>query len=369
VHPRLKTRTARGRDNARVRQNPLIESYRRHLTATRGLAAPTARNYAGDIAPFLEYLEAQSVAFGDDGGGLRAFIERTGTEQVTREYRNLVRDYVSWLLERRTVRSGRRAGTKGHARASVARCLVALRAFMRYLVERGRAPDSPLWAPRSSIMQRFTPKAPRRLPDTLSVPEAGRLMGAPAAMEGEALKGTPASAAMRLRDRALLELMYGGGLRVSEASGLEVGDVLVAARTARVRGKGSKTRMVRIGQPAVEALRRYLSEGRPLLAGKRPSRAIFLNRAGGRLSQRAIQALVRRHASRAGLREDVHPHTLRHSFATHLLDGGADLRVVQELLGHSSPTATQVYTHVSQNEARRVYMAAHPMARRKPPEE
>ncbi|MCH8200030.1 MAG: tyrosine-type recombinase/integrase [Chloroflexi bacterium] len=170
-----------------------------------------------------------------------------------------------------------------------------------------------------------------------------------------------------MRDAALLELLYGSGLRVSEAAGLDLDAVSLDRRTVRAFGKGSKTRVVPLGRASVRALRGYVREGRPALAAASSGRALFLNRRGGRLTARSIQAIVRRHAAAAGLRDDVHTHTLRHSFATHLLDGGADLRVVQELLGHSTPAATQVYTHVSQAEARRVYLASHPLARGTPP--
>jgi integrase/recombinase XerC len=213
-------------------------------------------------------------------------------------------------------------------------------------------------------MRRFTPRAVRRLPDVLSKEEAGRLVEAPMATQ-EAPRDAGAAGA-RLRDRGLLELLYGAGLRVSEAAGLDTDHVDFPGRQIRVWGKGSKARMVPLGRRAREALASYLDRGRMSMGPQPATKALFLNRRGGRLSPRSIRQIVRRYAMQAGLRDDVHPHTLRHSFATHLLDGGADLRVVQELLGHATPTATQVYTHVSQTEARRVYLSAHPLARPKP---
>ena len=330
----------------------LTETYGRHL-GSRGLAPATVRNYLADLAPFAQYLAGQGIALGERAEELRAFVERAGAERVPLEYRNLVRDYVAWLLERRELNSGRRAGRRGHARGSVLRLLAALRALLRYLIDQGHLPRAPLWEPRSTLMRRFTPRPPARLPDVLSTGEAARLVEAPQAA------GTPAG----LRDAALLELLYGSGLRVSEAAGLDLEAVSLDRRSVRAFGKGSKTRVVPLGGASVRALRGYVREGRPALAAAGSGRALFLNRRGGRLTARSIQAIVRRHAAAAGLRDDVHTHTLRHSFATHLLDGGADLRVVQELLGHSTPAATQVYTHVSQAEARRVYLASHPLAR------
>jgi site-specific recombinase XerD len=168
--------------------------------------------------------------------------------------------------------------------------------------------------------------------------------------------------ALLLRDAALLELLYGSGLRLSELAALDLADTDMASRTVRVLGKGNKERSVPMGRPCVEALSRYLEAGRLKLHSRASAQALFLNRYGGRLSRRSVEEVVKRYALRANLPQDVHTHTLRHSFATHLLDGGADLRVVQELLGHSSPTTTQVYTHVSPAQARKVYLAAHPRA-------
>ena len=320
----------------------------------------------------MEYLALQELTLDDSGAGLRRFVERHGREQAASEYRGLVRDYVAWLLEQRRLRAGRRSGRTGHQRASVVRCLAALRSFVRYLVSEEMMPDAPIWAARSTLMRRFAPKLARRLPDTLSATEATRLVEAPGIRQ-QARPTRPdqsdAQEALRARDRAILELLYSSGLRVSEAVGIDTGDLALDSRTVRVMGKGLKARMVPVGRPALGALEAYLAGGRPRLArvasGKATSgEPLFLNQHGGRLSARAVQDMVRRYALAAGLRDGVHPHTLRHSFATHLLDGGADLRVVQELLGHSTPSATQVYTHVSRAEARRVYLSAHPLARK-----
>ncbi len=338
--------------------HPLIAAYRTHLAASRGLAPATLRNYVADVAPFVEYLMGQDIDLDDGPSGLRRFVERRGPEAVSMEYRALVRDYVAWLLERRRLRSGVRAGGMGHHRASVVRFATALRGFFRYMIAMGKLPEAPIWGPGSTLMRQFTPRVARRLPDVLSPSEAARLVEAPARSQRTGTGGR------RLRDAAVLEILYSGGLRVSELVGLDMGDIAHEARTARVVGKGQKTREAPLGRPALAALRRYAAEERPRLARTSSGDALFLNNRGGRLSARSVQGLVRRYAASAGLREGVHPHTLRHSFATHLLDGGADLRAVQELLGHSSLAATQVYTHVSREEARRVYLSAHPGARK-----
>ena len=165
-----------------------------------------------------------------------------------------------------------------------------------------------------------------------------------------------------IRDKALLELIYATGLRVSEVSSLNLESVNLETRELRVIGKGSKERIVLIGTAARDAIRTYLSEVRPQVASREADGALFVNRYGARLSQRSIQKTVREQAAHAGLGTQVHTHTLRHSFATHLLEGGADLRVVQDLLGHASPATTQIYTHITNTEARRAYMSSHPRA-------
>jgi site-specific recombinase XerD len=190
------------------------------------------------------------------------------------------------------------------------------------------------------------PKAARRLPDILTTEDIDRIA---AAADGAG----PAD----LRDRALIELLYAAGLRVSEVAALDLAQLDLRDRSVRVFGKGKKERVGVFGEPAAAALNRYLKAGRPeLVTGKEP--ALFLNRFGGRLTARSVQSIVRKYATKAGLPLAVHPHLLRHSFATHLLDGGADLRVVQELLGHESPNTTQIYTHVSEARKRETMESA-----------
>ena len=205
-------------------------------------------------------------------------------------------------------------------------------------------------------MRRLIPKLPQRLPQALFREEAEALL--------DTAHGPPENRAepLVLRDGAILELLYGSGLRLAEVAALNLGDVSTAQRTVRVTGKGNKERIVPVSRPGAAAVQRYTERGRPCLVATRHTEALLLNRYGGRLSGRSIEEIVRRYALRAGLTHGVHTHTLRHSFATHLLDGGAELRVVQELLGHASPATTQIYTHVSQAQARKVYLSAHPRA-------
>ena len=235
---------------------------------------------------------------------------------------------------------------RGQAPSSVARRAAAARSFYRHLVALGQRADNP-------AAEVDLPRRRRRLPRSLSLGEVERLIDA-------ANGTTPRS----LRDRALVELLYGAGLRVSEAVGLERGGVDLEARTVRCVGKGDKERVVPLGTQAVEALRRYLARGRPYL-DRRHLPELFLNAQGGPLTRGGAFLILRRLAAEAGLDPDrIHPHLLRHSFATHLLEGGADLRSVQEMLGHADLGTTELYTHVSDRRRRETYFKAHPHARR-----
>ena len=206
-------------------------------------------------------------------------------------------------------------------------------------------------------MRGLLPPSPKRLPQVLYREEAQALIDQ-AKLSPTETRSEP----LVLRDAAILELLYGSGLRLAELAGLDVRNLHLSSRTVRVHGKGGKERMVPLGRPSIQAIERYLDQGRRKLTSTKSGEALLLNRYGGRLSKRSIEQVVQRYALRAGLVQGVHTHTLRHSFATHLLDGGADLRVVQELLGHASPSTTQVCTHVSPEQARKVYMSAHPRA-------
>jgi len=237
----------------------------------------------------------------------------------------------------------------GLAPSTVARRASAVRTYFRHLVLIGTRSENP-----AASLQ--LPRRPRRLPRALSPAETERLIDA-------SVGTTPRS----LRDRALVELLYGAGLRVSEAVGLEKNGVDVEERIVRVLGKGGKERLVPLGRPAAEAVRRYLALGRPHL-DRRYRPELFLNARGGPLTRAGAFLILRRLAEKAGLEpERVHPHLLRHSFATHLLEGGADLRSVQEMLGHADLGTTERYTHISDRRRREVYFQSHPHARRKTP--
>ena len=235
----------------------------------------------------------------------------------------------------------------GRAATTIARRIAAVRAFYRHQLLLGARSDNPAAA-------LALPKRLRTLPRTLSAAEAERLIDAAA--------GTTPRA---MRDRALVELMYGAGLRVSEALGLDRRAVDLDERIVRAVGKGRKERLVPLGRPAVESLRRYIAMGRPHL-DRRHRPELFLNARGGPLTRAGAFLILRRLAGKAGLEpERVHPHLLRHSFATHLLEGGADLRSVQEMLGHADLATTELYTHVSDRRRRELYFQAHPHARRR----
>ncbi len=299
------------------------------------------RNYLDDLNPLMELLEQQQVGSLDRVD--RAFLRR----------------YISWLMSGRRIREGRARTRTGHERASVTRHLVALRSFFRYLTARGVVPPDPLWKRGSRQSRSLIPKTERLLPRVVDRQEVERLLNAPDASES---MGKPKPPEIQLRDRAILELLYATGLRVSELSGLDLGDVDLRRRVVRTVGKGSKEREAIMGRPAQEAVEQYVTVGRPRLEGGRRTDALFLNKSGGRLTKRSVQEMVKRYGLMS-IDAKVHPHMLRHSFATHMLDGGADLRIVQELLGHSSPATTQIYTHVSLANSRRVYLQAHPRAR------
>ncbi|HEX5560060.1 MAG TPA: site-specific tyrosine recombinase XerD [Nocardioidaceae bacterium] len=307
-----------------------MRGYLEHVAVERGLAANTLAAYRRDLTRYADFLAGRGV---------------TEPHQVTEV---LVSDFLA------AIRTGEDGATQLTA-SSAARTLVAVRGLHRFLALEGITTDDPARHVRP-------PAPPKRLPKAMSVDDVTRLL------EAASVGDTPAA----LRDRALLELLYASGARISEAVGLDVDDVLSAGAgaeggdgvaTVRLLGKGSKERLVPLGSYAMRALEAYLVRGRPVLAAKgRGTPAVFLNTRGGRLSRQSAWAVLRASADRARLGGDVSPHTLRHSFATHLLEGGADVRVVQELLGHASVTTTQVYTLVTADTLREVYAAAHPRA-------
>ena len=269
-------------------------------------------------------------AYRRDLANLHAFLDKD-VARVTPE------ELESWVATMRA---------DGLAASTIARRVSAVRAFFRHLVVIGMRDENPA----ASVQ---LPRRARTLPRALSPAETERLIDA-------ASGATPRS----LRDRALVELLYGAGLRVSEAVGLEKNGVALEERVVRVLGKGDKERLVPLGRPAAEAVRRYLALGRPHL-DRRYRPELFLNARGGPLTRAGAFLILRRLAERAGLEPArIHPHLLRHSFATHLLEGGADLRSVQEMLGHADLATTELYTHVTDRRRREAYFSAHPHAKR-----
>ena len=307
---------------------------------------------------------------------LRGLAARDASPNTQRSYATAVGAYLRWLDERhvdwrRPPRAELRAYlaelTDGHARSSVAQRLAAIRSFHRWAARTELAPGDP-WGAIA------TPRLPRRLPRVLEVEQIERLLAV--IDEDLAAAGTASdpraatSLALALRDRALVETAYAAGLRISELAAAQLGLLDLQRGELRVYGKGRRERIGLLGRPARFAIAAYLEDGRPVLlvdaAGEAPSE-VFLNHRGRPLGVRGLRYRLDRLCRRAGLPEGVSPHTLRHSFATHLLDGGADLRIVQELLGHESLATTQVYTHVSPTRLRSAYLDAHPRARRQPP--
>ena len=303
----------------------LLERYGRYLTGQRSLSDNTRRIYLDDLHTFLGYCRPKGLGLSDMN-------------------RQMLRGYVAYLAtEGRT--DGERP--KGYARVSIVRKLTALRTFYNFLVQEGWFKSTPVPSARS-----FPVKVEKPLPSFLGKKEATRLLDAPD-------DDTPTG----LRDRAILEVLYACGVRLAEIEGMNLGDVYRERREILVRGKGNKERWTLYGEPAEAALDNYLSDGRPhLVAGVENDEPLFVNRYGGRLSRRSIEKIVSNYAARAGLKEGIHPHTLRHSFASHMLEGDADLRVIQDLLGHSSVSTTQMYMHITKQEARRAYLNFHPMA-------
>jgi len=293
-----------------------------HLAVERGLSVHTVDAYRRDLEKYARYLAERGVrdATRADEETIARFVEGLSAEEYE---------------------EGRR-----YRASSVARALAAVRSFHRFLVTEGDTEADP-----AAGIER--PKIPRNLPRPLSVEQVERLLEPP-----------PDGGAAALRDRAILETLYGAGLRISELVGLDVDDVDLEEGSVRAFGKGSKERLVPLGSYGCVAVRAYLESGRPGLARPRSGAALFLNQRGGRLTRQGVSKILSSAVRRAGIRVRVTPHTLRHSFATHLLEGGADVRVVQELLGHASLSTTQIYTLVTGDRMREEYFTAHPRARR-----
>jgi integrase/recombinase XerD len=292
----------------------LVNEYLVYVEVERGLSPRTIEAYGRDLRRWVDFISRQG---------------KVAPEGVQREEITL---FLEELHE------------SGLSPRSLARVTATLRSFQRFLVEEsayGSLPISDLASPRHG----------HALPRVLSQEEVGRLLEQPI------IEDPPG-----LRDRAILETLYGTGIRISELTGLDIEDMDLVDRELRVLGKGARERVVPIGDAAARALRQYVGSGRPRLARSASQRAIFLNQRGGRLTRQGAWELVKKYAGRVGLDKKMTPHTLRHSYATHLLENGADLRYIQELLGHASISTTQIYTHVSKEKVRESYLKAHPHA-------
>jgi integrase/recombinase XerC len=291
----------------------LIEGFLRHLELERGLSPHTVSAYRGDLVGLATFLGRGGAGLGDAS---HALLRR-------------------WLAQLHTL---------GYARTSIARKAAAVRSLYRYLTRRGLVNANP-----ATLLA--SPKVPRLLPAVLKRAEAAALVEAPHGADP-----------VELRDRAILELLYASGLRVAELCGLDLGDIDLDHGRVRVMGKGGRERDVPVGDAAVDAMAEYLAEGRRALAPKRASPALLFNRRRKRMSPRDVRQVVERYRKLVLEGRRASPHTLRHSFATHLMEGGADIRAVQELLGHASLTNTQRYTHVSRGRLFDAYRTSHPRA-------
>ncbi|MCH9274780.1 site-specific tyrosine recombinase XerD [Bifidobacterium amazonense] len=321
----------------------LRERFIAHIAVERGLSAATVAAYESDLGKYFAWLGERGIA------------------DPARITRRDVEDYVASL------------DAAGESARSKSRRLASVHMFHRFALAEHVVTDDVSAAVKP-------PKGASTLPDVLTVDEVARLLDAVPRPSTAIPENPPISAATAspttvasiedaalLRDKALLEFMYATGSRVSEAVGADLADIDLDEHVARLTGKGSKQRLVPLGTYACEALRRYIAAGRPVLESvaktKPERRAIFLNKRGKRLSRQSVWEIVRLAGERAHIDKPLHPHTLRHSFATHLIQGGADVRTVQELLGHASVTTTQIYTHVSPENLIETYLTAHPRAR------
>lgn len=300
----------------RVHVKELCREYLAHLRVERGSSPLTVTAYSADLRDYVRFLDKRGVADVDD-------VDR-----------DTVVAYEADLFDR------------GYAASSVDRHVSVLKGFHRFLVREGYARRNP-----TDTLQ--LPKMPERLPDVLSVAQIDAMLSQPMD-EGP----------IPLRNRAIMEMLYGCGLRVSECTGLDLGDAVLEDGYLRIVGKGGKERVAPISGAALRMLCEYLENGRPQLAKPyaKPISAVFLNARGGRLTRQSVHAIVADAGRAIGI-ANLHPHTLRHSFATHMLEGGADLRVIQEILGHSDISTTQVYTHVNRSHIREEYLHAHPRAK------
>lgn len=307
----------------------VITAYLNHLTVERGLARNTIASYRADLHRYQRWCQARMIM---------KFDEITAHD---------VADFITSLANPESDGPGQALGA-----VSATRVTVSVRGVHRFACNEG-------FAGTDAAQRIAAATLPKRLPKALSYVEVERMLAA----TQEAIGAPDANAPVLLRDRALLEFLYGTGARITEAVGLAIDDVDLEGRICIVTGKGSKQRRLPLGAPAVDALAAYLVRGRPALAARgRGNTRLFLNTRGAALSRQSAFSVVQAAGVAAGIERPIGPHTLRHSYATHLLEGGADIRVVQELLGHASVTTTQIYTLVTAETLREVYVASHPRA-------
>ncbi|QDZ42563.1 site-specific tyrosine recombinase XerD [Corynebacterium sp. sy039] len=304
----------------------LLKIWLTHLGVEQGASQHTLSNYRRDAIRYCDFLEREGI---------------TDLAQVK------ATDIERYLIELRT--GNKEQGIAPLAASSSSRALVVVRGFHKFALSEGVVDVN-------VAADIAVPDSGRHLPDTLSIAEVEELITAIAVDE--------AASVLDLRDAALLELLYGTGARISEIMQLNLDDIAGIKETGilKITGKGAKQRIVPIGSQALAAVERYLVRSRPVLSNGK-SHALFVNKRGGRLSRQSAWTILKNTAQRAGLAKDISPHTLRHSYATHLLEGGADVRVVQELLGHSSVTTTQIYTHITADSLRQIWAEAHPRAK------
>jgi site-specific recombinase XerD len=313
----------------------VFDRYVNYLRAEQNASENTIRIYTGDLLG--------NYVTGEEKGFFQ-FLRQKQIQSLREVERETLREYVNWLMER------------GITKRSIARKVSALRSFYRYLLREDIIQDAPISLNhgRGRRMDSFSLKLDKRIPGFLTSIEVNQLLSVP-----------DFNSPSGLRDKAILELLYAAGLRVSELVSLDRRQINYDTREIRVTGKGSKERITLMGVPAAAAICKYIENGRPEMARQETGDALFLNNEGGRLTVRSVQRILADRSTQAGIKKKVHPHMLRHTFATHLLNGGADLRVVQELLGHADLSSTQVYTHVTKEQAKKIYMKAHPMANEK----
>lgn len=291
-----------------------LQSFIHYLTVEKGLSKNTLESYKRDLKQFIAYLRKS---------------EQSKIEEISRQ------NIVSYLMVLRE---------QGKATSTISRSMASIRAFFQFLLRDQKIISDP-------SIHLETPKIERRLPKVLSIAEVEVLLQAP-----------QSSTAFGQRDRAMLELLYATGIRVSELISLSLEDVHLQMGFVKCLGKGSKERVIPLGRVAIESLEQYIQVGRHKLDKKKRSKALFLNHHGNPISRQGFWKIIKKHAKDAGIEKDIMPHTIRHSFATHLLENGADLRSVQEMLGHSDISTTQIYTHVTKTRLKDVYSKAHPRA-------